>query len=176
MEQEKSELWSWIKTIGVTIVFVIAIRGFILTPIEVRGASMQPNYEDGDHVIVNKIGKVVSDFDRFDVIVFRVPTGENYIKRVIGVPGDHVAYQDDVLYINNEAVAEPYLEQFKQALLDQGEFTYDFQLQDITGEMTIPAGYYFVLGDNRRVSNDSRNPNVGLIAEQDILGSVTLHF
>ena len=90
-KSKKKELWDWIKSIAVAFVFVIAMRTFIFSPILVDGASMMPTYEGGDRVIVNKISKQISDIERFDVIVFEAPTGKDYIKRVIGLPGDHVA-------------------------------------------------------------------------------------
>ena len=176
LNKEKSELFEWLKAIVIGALFAIAIRTFIFTPISVQGASMMPTYEDGDRVIVNKIGKAISDFERFDIVVFKATESEDYIKRIIGVPGDHVEYKNDELYINGEKYEEPYLEQQKLQLNDHGDLTYDFKLEEITGLSYIPEGYYFVLGDNRRVSNDSRNPSVGLISMDDILGKASIRF
>ena len=176
LRKEKNELVEWVKAIVIGAIFAIAIRTFIFTPISVQGASMMPTYEDGDRVIVNKIGKAISDFRRFDIVVFKATESEDYIKRIIGVPGDHVEYKNDELYINGEKYEEPYLEQQKLQLNDQGDLTYDFKLEEKTGLSYIPEGYYFVLGDNRRVSNDSRNPNVGLISIDDILGKASIRF
>ena len=172
----KNVIIEWLKTIVIGIFFAIAIRTFLFSPISVQGASMMPTYEDGDRVIVNKIGKFINDFDRFDIIVFKATESENYIKRIIGVPGDHVEYKDDELYINGEKYEEPYLEQYKLQLNDNGDLTYDFKLEEKTGFSHIPEGYYFVLGDNRRESNDSRNPSVGLISKDEILGKASIRF
>ena len=176
LEKEKNELVEWLKAIVIGAIFAIAIRAFIFSPVSVQGASMMPTYEDGDRVIVNKIGKAISDFERFDIIVFKATESEDYIKRIIGVPGDHVEYKNDELYINGEKYEEPYLEQYKLELNDHGDLTYDFTLEEITGFYHIPEGYYFVLGDNRRVSNDSRNPSVGLISTDEILGKASIRF
>ena len=170
------ELFGWIKSIVGAFVFVIAMRTFIFSPILVEGASMMPTYEDGDRVIVNKIGKKISCIDRFDIIVFEAPIGENYIKRVIGLPGDHVAYKNDTLYINNEALEEPYLDLYKEQLIDTGTLTQDFTLEDLTDDATVPEGYLFVLGDNRRKSLDSRDPGVGFVPMEKVLGKVMMRY
>ena len=167
---KKNELWDWIKTIAVTVFFVMAMRMFIFSPIMVDGASMMPTYEDGDKVIVNKLSKQFSRIERFDVIVFEGPIGEDYIKRVIGLPGDHIAYEGDTLYVNGEALEEPYLEEYKEQLLDNGLLTYNFTLQSLTDYEVIPEGYLFVLGDNRRKSSDSRDPRIGLVPMEKVLG------
>lgn len=168
---EKNELWEWVKAIGIAAIFVMGMRYFIFSPVMVDGASMMPTFEDGDKVIVNKIGPTLADYERFDVVVFEVAANKHYIKRIIGVPGDHIAYKDDVLYINGEAYEEPYLAAYKEALVDPGDFTYDFTLEEELGEMTVPQGHFFVLGDNRRNSLDSRDMNVGFINQEKVLGT-----
>lgn len=175
-KSKKKELLDWIKFIAVAFVFVIAMRTFIFSPILVDGVSMLPTYEDGDRVIVNKISKQISDIERFDVIVFEAPTGKDYIKRVIGLPGDHVAYENDTLYINDEALEEPYLDLKKEQLQDSGTLTQDLTLEDLTGYSTIPEGYLFVLGDNRRNSLDSRDSRVGLVPMEKVIGKAAIRF
>ena len=176
MKKEKNELFEWIKVIAITALFVVAIRMFIFTPIDVKGASMMPTYEDGDRIIVNKIGKSLHDFDRFDVIVFDGLESEYFIKRIIGLPGDHIEYKDDVLYINGQEFDEPYLDEYKSALNDPGDLTPDFTLEDLVGVSEIPNDYYFVMGDNRRKSSDSRDPRIGLVSKEHILGSTSIRF
>ncbi len=175
-KSKKKELLEWIKSIAVAVIFVITVRTFIFSPIVVDGSSMMPTYEDGDKVIVNKIGKKISGIERFDVIVFEAPIGENYIKRVIGLPGDHVAFEDDILYINGEALEEPYLDQYKELLIDKAPLTYDFTLETLTDYQEIPDGYFFVLGDNRRKTADSRDPRVGLVPIEKVLGKASIRF
>jgi len=170
-KQTKNEFWSWFKVIGIAIIFTMSIRYFILSPVVVKGASMEPTFETGDKVIVNKVGPRITNYDRFDVIVFEIKEDKHYIKRIIGLPGDHVAYKDDVLFINGEAFDEPYLTEYKEGLLDKGDFTYDFTLEEQLGEMTVPEGHFFVLGDNRRQSIDSRSLDIGFVSQDKILGT-----
>jgi len=168
------ELLDWVKSTVITCVLVIATMTFIVCPTRVGGASMMPTYEDGDFVLVNKIGKKISGIERFDVIVFKTPNDETYIKRVIGLPGDHIAYENDTLYINGEALEEPYLDLHKKQLLDTGTLTQDFTLQSLTDHSTIPEGYLFVLGDNRRNSIDSRYSSVGLVPMEKVFGKTSI--
>ena len=170
-KQNQNELWAWIKAIGFAIIFTMGIRYFIFSPVVVEGASMMPTFENGDKVIINKVGPKISSYQRFDVIVFKANEEENYIKRIIGLPGDHIAYKDDVLYINGKVYEEPYLTKYKEALLDKGDFTYDFSLEEQLGEMIVPEGHFFVLGDNRRRSIDSRDQTVGFVSQNEILGT-----
>lgn len=170
-KQTKSEFWAWFKAIGLAIIFTMGVRYFILSPVVVKGASMEPTFENGDKVIVNKVGPRISDYNRFDVIVFETKEDKNYIKRIIGLPGDHIAYKDDVLYINGKAFDEHYLTEYKKELLDKGDFTYDFTLEEQLGEITVPEGHFFVLGDNRRRSIDSRSSDVGFVSQNKILGT-----
>ncbi|KPN95015.1 signal peptidase I [Lysinibacillus sp. ZYM-1] len=170
------ELLDWVKSTVITCVFVIAMMTFIVSPTRVGGASMMPTYEDGDFVLVNIIGKKISGIERFDVIVFKPPNDGIYIKRVIGLPGDHIAYENDTLYINDEALEEPYLDLHKKQLLDTDTLTQDFTLQSLTDHSTIPEGYLFVLGDNRRNSIDSRYSSVGLVPMEKVIGKTSIRF
>ncbi|MFJ8064634.1 signal peptidase I [Psychrobacillus sp. NPDC096426] len=174
--KEKSELLEWAKAIGIAILFVCGIQFFLFTPIVVDGASMMPTLEDGDRVVVDKIGPKLMKYERFDVIVFEAKEDTNYIKRIIGIPGDRIAYENDELFINGELYEEPYLEEYKKALLDNGTLTEDFSLDEYLGELTVPDGYFFVLGDNRRYSTDSRDPRVGFVSKDKILGTAKIVF
>ena len=166
--KEKNEFLEWVKAIGVAILFVGGVRFFLFTPIVVDGASMMPAFEDGDRVVVNKIGPQFVGYERFDVIVFEANEDTNYIKRIIGLPGDRIAYKNDELFINDEKLEEPYLEEFKKA---KGKLTGNFTLEEILDEVTVPKGHYFVLGDNRLNSTDSRDPRVGFVPKEEILGT-----
>ncbi|MEC1178576.1 signal peptidase I [Metasolibacillus meyeri] len=169
---EKSEVVSWIKTIVFAVILAVGIRVFLFTPVNVEGASMMPTFEDEEKVIVNIIGPTLLDYKRFDVIVFKAPNDENFIKRIIGLPGDRIEYRDDELFINGEKFDEPYLTSNREALVDSGNLTGNFTLQDALGEEVVPEGHYFVLGDNRRKSWDSRDIRVGFVAQEKILGTV----
>ncbi|MEX3745541.1 signal peptidase I [Lysinibacillus xylanilyticus] len=172
--KQKSEFWEWVKAIAFALMLTFVIKQFLFTPVLVKGASMMPTLEDHDRVIVNKIGPTLQSYDRFDIVVIEMNEETNYIKRIIGLPGDKIEYKDDQLYINGEKYNEPYLDQYKNELKDTGTLTYDFTLDQNLGETTVPEGYYFVLGDNRRVSNDSRNPEVGFISEEQIMGTTNI--
>lgn len=144
-KKNKNEAWAWAKIIGLTIIFTIGVRYFILSPVIVDGASMMPTFEDGEKLLINKIGPRLTNYNRFDIIVFEEKKDLNYIKRIIGLPGDQIAYKDDVLYINGEKYEEPYLKKYKGTLQDKGDFTYDFTLEEQLGEMTVPQGIFFRL-------------------------------
>ncbi|SOB92885.1 signal peptidase I [Ureibacillus xyleni] len=174
VKKEKNELWEWIKALLIAFGIAVLIRYFLFTPIVVDGDSMMPTLEDGDRMIVNKIGYTLGDPKRFDIVVFHAPEGKDYIKRVIGLPGDHIEYKDDQLYINGKPYEEPYLEQYKSELTE-GTLTQDFTLQDVEPTIeVIPEGYVFVMGDNRRYSKDSRH--IGIVSEEKIIGSTSVVF
>ncbi|WP_239254801.1 type I signal peptidase SipX [Listeria ilorinensis] len=163
-------VWGWAKVIIVALVIAFAIRYFLISPVTVYGDSMEPTLHDGEHLFINK----VSSPDRFDIIVFPAPDEENaeYIKRVIGLPGDTIEYKDDQLYINDEKYDEPYLDSEKENL-SGGQLTEDFTLSELPacgGVSKVPDGKLFVLGDNRRISKDSRY--IGFIDEKNVLGKV----
>ncbi|AQQ53744.1 signal peptidase I [Planococcus lenghuensis] len=171
--KQKNELWEWSKALLIAFGLAAIIRFFFFAPIVVDGESMMPTLENGDRMIVNKIGYEIGEPDRFDIVVFHADEEKDFIKRVIGVPGDHVAYEDDQLYINGEPVEEPYLEELQA--ITEGSLTEDFTLEDVAmGKSTIPEGYVFVLGDNRRASKDSRY--IGLVPIDEIVGSTQIVF
>ena len=170
MEQEEyyskpsivSIIWSWIWSFIVAFIIVGAVYIFLGRPFTVSGASMYPTLHNGDRMILSKIG----DINRFDVVVLKAPD-ENveYIKRVIGMPGDTLELKQGVLYINGKKIEQPFI---TEALQKQTVFIDDFTLQSLTGETKIPEGKYFVMGDNRGVSRDSRM--IGLIDRKAIEG------
>lgn len=170
----KKEGLEWIKAIGIAILFSYGLRFFIFTPIVVDGASMMPTFESGDKVVVDKIGPKLVKYDRFDIVVFEAKEHTNYIKRIIGIPGDQIAFENDTLFINGVKYEEPYLETYKNELGDKGSFTSDFTLEEKLGELTVPAGHFFVLGDNHRNSIDSRDPSVGFVEKDKLLGTAKL--
>jgi len=173
-KKQKNELWEWIKALVIAFVIAILIRYILFTPIVVDGDSMMPTLHDGDRMIVNKIGYTIGEPDRFDIVVFHAPEGKDYIKRVIGLPGDTVAYKDDQLYINGKAYDEPYLDEYKSQLTE-GTLTQDFTLQEIDPTLeVIPEGYVFVMGDNRRYSKDSRH--IGIVSQDELIGNTSIIF
>ena len=169
-------LRGFVRTIGIVVLVVIVVRLFFVTPAAVNGASMLPTFEDGDYVLLNKIGPAMSGYDRFDIIVFETGEHENYIKRIIGLPGDHIEYVEDELWINGERIDEPYLDEYKRQLADGGPLTRDFAVERALGQSVVPQGHYFVLGDNRRGSLDSRDSKVGFVPSDAIVGKASLVF
>ena len=142
------------------IVIVIVIRIFVITPIQVNGRSMETTLYNNDIMILNILGYHLGGVDRFDIIVIKYQD-EHLIKRVIGLPGETVKYKDNKLYINNK---------LNDDLIKNG--TADFSTLDITEDGVIPKEKYFVLGDNRSNSSDSRV--IGLIDKKDILGKTNI--
>lgn len=173
-KKEKNELWEWIKALVIAFVIAVLIRYILFTPIVVDGDSMMPTLKDGDRMIVNKIGYTIGKPDRFDIVVFHAPEGKDYIKRVIGLPGDTIEYKDDQLYINGKAYDEPYLDEYKSQITE-GTLTQDFTLQEIDPTLdVIPEGYVFVMGDNRRYSKDSRH--IGIVSQEELIGNTSIIF
>ncbi|SFL95476.1 signal peptidase I [Gracilibacillus orientalis] len=163
------ELLSWLKALLVAVIIVFLCRHFLITPSVVKGESMMPNLENGDRIILSKI----SEINRFDEIAFEAPDSkDNYVKRVIGFPGDKLEMRDDNLYIDGELYEEVYLDDSKSALSEGQQLTNDFTLKELTGKENVPEGKLFVLGDNRRVSKDSRE--FGFIDEEAVIGDVKM--
>lgn len=153
-----------LKFLVPSLIFMFILRGFILIPVPVDGNSMEQTLEQGDMVLMEKFSAI----QRFDVIVFQLPNGEVYIKRVIGLPGETVTYDSDQLYINNEPVAESFLKNNMIKDHERASYTTDFDLVTLIKKETLPENSYFVLGDNRRMSKDSRS--FGVVKEEYILG------
>ena len=145
----------------IVILVVVLLRTFIITPAVVKGNSMEPTLNDGNIVLLNKLSMKTTKLKRNDIVVVNW-NGEKIIKRVIGLPGEHIEYKNNNLYI--DGMLE--IENFKHAE------TADFKLEEI-GYKTIGGDKYFVVGDNRPHSNDSRM-QVGLVDKENILGKVNL--
>ncbi|OEH81961.1 signal peptidase I [Enterococcus rivorum] len=154
----------FIKVLFPSLIFLFILRGFILIPVPVDGNSMKKTLSQGDMVLMEKFTSI----KRFDVVVFKLPDNSIYIKRVIGLPGDDIRYEDDQLFINNQPVEEHFLEKNKRKDHETAPYTTNFNLIDLTNRDRLPEDSYFVLGDNRRMSKDSRS--FGAIKKQYILG------
>ncbi len=146
----------------IVIIVVFLITMYVASLQQVVGPSMETTLNDGDVLILSKAHYHLFEVKRNDIIAFDDDNGKYLIKRVIGLPGEHIAYKDGVLYINGEGFTESVYEGI-------GDLTADFDLKDLEGNYEIiPEDMYLVLGDNRQNSLDSRE--LGLIAKEDILG------
>ncbi|PLS33821.1 signal peptidase I [Carnobacterium maltaromaticum] len=160
------ELFSTLITLAVALTVVLLLRTFIFSPVIVKRESMSPTLANSDRILLLKMEKV----KRFSIVTFPAPDdpSQNYVKRVIGLPGDSISYKNDVLEINGKAYEEPYLDEYKAQLPERTLLTNDFTLEQITGDEVVPEGEYLVLGDNRQNSKDSRM--IGYIKADDIQG------
>jgi len=169
-EKKRKEIMEWIISLAVVIFIAFIARSFVLGTNLVKGISMQPTFEHDDYVVLNKITYRFSDPKRGDIVVCSYDKGtqeENIIKRVIGTPGDIIDIKigDEYQYIvlvNGEAIDESYL---GENMEQKGDIEYPF---------TVPEGCYFVMGDNRNSSNDSRSKLIGAIPKENIDGKVII--
>ena len=120
----------------IIIIVVVLIRTFIMTPVRVNGTSMYPTLKGNEIMLLNKLGKI----DRFDIVVLKLDEEENLIKRVIGMPGETIEIRDNKIYINDKVLKDPY----------------GFGVTYSVSKLTLKENEYYVLGDNRQVSSDSR--------------------
>jgi signal peptidase I len=187
---------SWVETgrsMFPVLLVVLVLRSFLVEPFQIPSGSMLPTLQIGDFILVNKFeygirlpvtnSKVVElgAPQRGDVVVFRYPKkpSVNYIKRVVGLPGDRIAYVNKTLYINGEAQPQTLLAQLppsrpQQLLIDenlsgvQHQIYRDVNRMGVVGEWVVPEGNYFMVGDNRDNSNDSRY--WGFVPDELIVG------
>lgn len=154
------ELLGWVVYIVIIVGLAYLITTYLGQRTEVDGHSMEPMLSHGDNLIVDKITYRFKDPERFDIIVFPYKYQENtyYIKRIIGMPGETVQVADGVVYIDGEVLDENY---GAEPMLDGG----------IASEpITLGEEEYFVLGDNRNNSSDSREAAVGVLKREDLIG------
>ena len=142
------QLGNWLRDLTLSVVIALIVILFLYQPVKVEGTSMMPSLEDQERIFINKfvyrlgLGSV----ERGDTVVFWYPADptKSYIKRVIGIPGDLVAISGGVVSVNGTPLEEPYVPDL-------------FRDSNSYPPMRVPNGHYFVLGDHRSSSNDSRN-------------------
>ena len=151
------EILSWILTFAVAIALALVIRTFIFEPVRVDGHSMDYTLANNEYMIVTKYDYLLGEPERFDVIICHYPERgrTNFVKRLVGLPGDTVSMLNGTLYVNGEAIDEPYI---------TNKANYNMQAY------TLKDDEYFVLGDNRSSSNDSHI--IGPISREQIKGHV----
>lgn len=162
------------QAILLAMAIVLVVRIFLFSNYVVQGESMMPALNNSDHLIVNKINYDFTTPHYGDIIIFHVPGNENYVKRIIGLPGDAIVYKNDQLYRNGKKVPEPYLDRYKKDLLPGQKLTEDFTLKEKTGKEKVPKGELWVMGDNRQYSEDSRI--IGCVKMSKVVGKVDLRY
>lgn len=161
MDTIKSELISWMKTLVMAAILAGMINSFLIVNAQVPTSSMENTIMAGDRVVALRMAYWFHEPERGDVAIFEYPddpTGDTlYVKRVIGEPGDTVVVKDGDVYINEELLEEPYIRE--KTIGDYGPFI-------------VPEGCYFMMGDNRNDSLDSRFWKNTFVEEEEMLGKV----
>lgn len=157
--ERKNEILSWVKLVFFAIALALLLRIFVFEFVRVEQSSMFPTLVDQDKVFVLKIAYNVSNPDRGDIAIIHITEDKNYVKRVVGLPGETFSIKDSVVHINGSALDE-------SVYLSNDLFYRDY------AEITIPEGCYFVMGDNRQTSIDSRSSEIGFISEDQFIGKV----
>lgn len=164
--QTSQEFLDWIKTILIALVLAFFIKIFVMDATKVEGNSMLNTLHSGDMLFVDKLSQHFKGYEKGDIVIIEAPDNEDtlYIKRIVGLEGDHILIDDGNVYINGEIYNEPYTNT-DDTLTTSGE-----------NEWIVGEGEYFVMGDNRlpNASNDSRN--FGSINEESIVGHAFLRF
>lgn len=162
-------IFDFLQGIVVVLAILVMVYLFIVSPQEINGASMEPNFHNGEYILTSKVLYKFRDPQRGDVVIFKSPLNKeiDYIKRIIGLPGDAVELKNNSFYVNGQKVDEPYLE--PGVTIFGGSY-----LQEGGAPVLIPPGTYFVSGDNRPHSSDSRE--FGPIAKEDFIGTAILRY
>lgn len=158
-----------IETVVIALAIFVIIYLFLFQPHQVRGNSMYPNFHDADYLLTDKISYRLGVPKRDDIIIFLAPKNEDYdyIKRVIGLPGEKVSLnENNQVLIDNQILTEPYLPEETK--------TYGGNFLEIGETITVPEDQYFVLGDNRNHSSDSRD--WGFVPKENIIGKAWLRY
>ena len=204
-------VWEFVKTVVVVVTIVFVVRSFLFQPFRIPSGSMENTLLVGDYIIVSKYpygysnysipfapnlfsGRILSsDPARGDVVVFAYPADPSvdYIKRIVGLPGDRIRMSGGVLYINGQPSKQERIPDYVETLNDGSERSVARYRETLAGgqaheildrvkdnvfddtpEFVVPAGHYFMMGDNRDNSNDSRVPNsgVGFVPAANIVG------
>lgn len=158
----------FLETIVVALSIFVVVYLFLVQPHEVKGSSMEPNFHNNEYILTDKISYRFTEPKRGEVVIFKSPKNPevDYIKRIIGLPSEQVKIQNGSVYINDKKLGEPYLEE--TTILYPGSF-----MQEGV-EITIPSNEYFVFGDNRSHSSDSRE--FGPISRNLIIGRAFMRY
>lgn len=160
--------FDFLQGIVVFMSVLVMVYLFIISPQEINGASMDPTFHNGELILTNKIAYKFGDPKPGEVIIFKSPKNKeiDYIKRIIGLPGDTVKLENSKFYINNIPLEEAYIA--PDVITQAGSYLHEGE------EITVPEGYVFVVGDNRPHSSDSRE--FGPIPFEDIIGKALVRY
>ena len=165
MKLKKRYLYSIIEMI-VVIVVTICVFKFVVIPVRIDGTSMENTLHDQSIALINGIWIKAENIKRFDIIVlYSEALDEKIIKRVIGLPGDTIEFKDDVLYVNNQVTPQDFLD---MNFVNESKITYNVERFTDDFKVVVGEGEYFVMGDNRLRSTDSRE--LGTFTIDDIIG------
>lgn len=156
-KKEKSEIREWLEAAAIAIILALVIKFFIFEFVLVDGSSMYPTLHDNDRLLVTKIQYYFHEPEFEDIVILNYSKNIEFVKRIIGKSGDSVEIKNSIVYLNGEALDEPYINNESYA---------DFP------QVIVPKDTYFVLGDNRANSKDSRFEDVGFISKDVIVGRV----
>lgn len=159
----RSELAEYVQALVIALGLALFIIVFIAQAFVVQGSSMEPTLHDGERLLVDKLTYRFREPARGEIVVFKYPAdpSHRYIKRIVGLPGDKIYLSHGVLYINDIPIEENYTKE---------PAANDFW------PVTVPEGHYFLLGDNRNNSEDSRYPDVGFVPRQYLIGRAIFVF
>jgi len=165
---KKKEIVELLILLAVSVLLLFGVPRFVMERVIVDGPSMENSLQDGDNILVEKVSRYFGALDRFDIVVFypndeaKKSNGRYYIKRIIGLPGETVRIDGDVIYINDEPLEESFgfTAMGTQGIAEDG--------------VTLGEDEYFVLGDNRAISKDSRSEMVGCVPRSRIGGKMVL--
>ena len=155
--------WKLLREVVISLAISIFIIVFLYQPVKVEGTSMMPGLADQERIFINKYAYRLGAIERGDVVVFKYPgdPSKNYIKRIVGVPGDHIEIYRGAVYVNGSRLVEPYVPA-------------RFRDERSMNSIVVPAGNYFVLGDHRNLSSDSRD--FGVVERAAIFGKAVFAY
>ncbi len=158
-------IWETVKIVVISLAIIIPVRYYLIQPFFVHGASMEPNFSNGQYLIINEIGYRFDDPQRGEVVVFKYPLNPSqyYIKRIVGLPGETIEVKDGRVVIYGKNLQEG-------RVLDESSYLPKDRITLGDIKVELRENEYFVLGDNRQASSDSRR--WGELSREDIIGQV----
>lgn len=164
------DLYDLFSIVPIFIAIMTVLNAFVISPASVIGESMEPTFYEGDDVIIEHFD---SNYELFDVVIIKVDDGDYYIKRVIGLPGDIIIIDNNIITVNGRILNQEFIENEDGSMIST---TYCNSNQELVCEFDVPEGYYFVLGDNREHSLDSRSSSLGYVSADRVYGKVIYKF